>query len=46
MTNLDILRRKLIREMCRLVFSEDEGDWERVLELQRLIRRMKAERAA
>lgn len=46
MTDLEILRRELIREMCRLADPDGDGDYERVLELQRLIRRMKAERAA
>jgi hypothetical protein len=46
MTNLDILRRKLIREMCRLVFSEDEGDPEIVDELLARIREAKQQKAA
>jgi hypothetical protein len=46
MTDLDALRRELIRELCRLALSQAAGDWERVLELQRLIRRIKAERVA
>jgi hypothetical protein len=46
MTDLDALRRELVRELCRLVLSEDEGDWEQVLELQARIRELKAEKAA
>ena len=46
MTDLYILRRELIREMCRLACTEDEGDWEYVLELQARIRRLKQKQKA
>lgn len=44
MTNtLKALRRELIRELCRLACTEDDGDYERVLELQAQIQALKAQ---
>ena len=31
MTDLDALRRELVRELCRLALSQAAGDWERAL---------------